>query len=76
MLANLISFVRKQQGLTQGELAERIGVSQRTLRNWESGSDIPFHKALSIAEVLDTPLPVLYPYETALKESSNQQPTS
>lgn len=76
MLANLISFVRKQQGLTQGELAERIGVSRKTIRNWESGSNIPFNKALSIAEVLDTPLPVLYPYETALKESNNQQPTN
>ena len=33
----LLSKVRKQKGLTQSELAEKVGVSVVTLQNWESG---------------------------------------
>ena len=33
--------IREKAGLTQEELAERMGVSLRTIQNWEAGSVIP-----------------------------------
>lgn len=39
-----IKALRKQLGLTQGELAKRLGVHARTVQNWESGTLIPESK--------------------------------
>ncbi|MFV0432983.1 MAG: helix-turn-helix domain-containing protein [Leucobacter sp.] len=36
-LGNLIRYVRKRHGLTQRELAERLGVTHRWLSELESG---------------------------------------
>lgn len=33
--------IRERSGLTQEELAERMGVSSRTVQNWEAGGVIP-----------------------------------
>jgi len=33
--------LRKKCGLTQAELAEKVGVSENTIQNWESGKIIP-----------------------------------
>lgn len=33
--------LRKRHGLTQKELAERIGCTEQTCRNWESGKNLP-----------------------------------
>lgn len=35
-----IKRARKEAGLSQKELAEKMGVSEKTIRNWESGSTI------------------------------------
>ncbi len=40
-LAYNIRIQRKQAGLTQIELAERLGISIATLRRWESGETSP-----------------------------------
>lgn len=37
----LIKTGRQQNGLTQGELAKKFGVSQATVSNWEAGKQIP-----------------------------------
>lgn len=37
---NLYNF-RKQQGYSQEQLAERLGVSRQTIYNWESGTSYP-----------------------------------
>lgn len=36
-----IRLTRKRLGLTQEELAKRLGVSTRTVQNWENGGAIP-----------------------------------
>ena len=36
-----ISRLRKQEGLTQEELAEKIGVNSKTISKWETGINVP-----------------------------------
>lgn len=38
----MLKELRKQQSLTQEELAERVGVSVGTLKRWESGTQKPY----------------------------------
>lgn len=48
-----IQGVRKENGLTQQQLADLAGISERTLRSIEAGSGNPsFAAVLSAAEVL------------------------
>lgn len=45
--------LRKQRGMTQGELAERLGVEQPTIQRWESGKREPkFEQLFEIAAAL------------------------
>lgn len=48
-----IREARQRAGLTQGQLAERIGVSMRTVGNWERGETPPTRYAARIEQVLD-----------------------
>jgi len=36
-----MAAARLNAGLTQGELAERLGLSKQTIINWESGNSYP-----------------------------------
>ena len=38
---NIVKQVCKELGITQKELAERIGISEGTVRNWSSKGEIP-----------------------------------
>ena len=40
----VIKAVRSQLGLTQEELAEQIGVTVKTINNWENGRNRPAGK--------------------------------
>lgn len=40
-ISKFISEMRKQRGMTQKELAEKIGVSDKTISKWECGNGIP-----------------------------------
>jgi transcriptional regulator with XRE-family HTH domain len=40
-LSHAIRMARTEHGLTQGELAARIGVSQGTISFWENGAETP-----------------------------------
>lgn len=40
-IGSFIKELRKEKGLTQEELAERLGVSRRTVSRWETGSNLP-----------------------------------
>lgn len=41
MLAKMIAALRREQGVTQEALAERIGVSPQTVSKWETGTNCP-----------------------------------
>lgn len=43
---------RERAGLTQGEVAKRVGVSLRTVGNWERGESVPRSKEQAIRAVL------------------------
>ena len=38
---NIVKKTCKELGITQKELAERMGVAEGTMRNWSSNNDIP-----------------------------------
>lgn len=46
ILADKISYLRKQQGWSQEELADRIGVSRQAISKWESGQSVPDMKKI------------------------------
>lgn len=57
-LAHAIRTARLERGLTQGELAARIGVSQSTISFWENGTETPMVKhlitlALELPEIVE-----------------------
>lgn len=44
---------RKRHGLTQKELADKVGVSIRTIQNYELGANIPSRKLEVFREILE-----------------------
>jgi transcriptional regulator with XRE-family HTH domain len=49
-----LAELRKRKGLTQGQLAEIVGVEQPTIQRWEKGKREPsFNQLFSIAAALD-----------------------
>ena len=40
-IGNFIKELRKEKGLTQEQLAEKLNVSRRTVSRWETGSNLP-----------------------------------
>jgi len=55
----VIQSVRKENGLTQEQLADLAGISERTLRSMESGQGNPsFNAVVSTASVLGIKLMV------------------
>lgn len=60
---NLVKL-RKINGLTQENLAEKVGVSRQALAKWESGETLPdLEKSRAIAEVFGVTLDDLANYE-------------
>ncbi len=70
-LATKIYSLRKQNGLSQEELAEQLNVSRQTISKWELGESIPDTDSLtSLAKFFDTSLDYLVfdkPMENQLK---------
>lgn len=46
--------IREKAGLTQEELAERMGVSSRTVQNWEAGGVIPGTKKKNLQLLVES----------------------
>lgn len=40
-IGKLLQGLRKEKGMTQEQLAERMGVARRTVSRWETGSNMP-----------------------------------
>jgi putative transcriptional regulator len=63
-LANRIKEKRGQLGLTQAELAERCGVTRKTVNTVENGVFVPSALlALKLAEALSVPVEELFRIE-------------
>lgn len=53
-IGSFIAALRKEHGLTQEQLAEKLGVSNRSISRWENGNTLPdFSLLRSLSAVLD-----------------------
>lgn len=60
-LANRLKDARARHGLTQGELAARVGVSRKTINTVENGVFVPSTAlALALAEALEAHVEELF----------------
>lgn len=67
---NHIRRYRQSKGLTQGELAERIGVQRSVISKYENGSVEPSLKQMRrIADVLEVPMGLLIGEEATGSEA-------
>ena len=77
IVAAKISQRRKELGLTQKELAEKLNISDKTLSRWETGKQIPDSLTIpEIAKVLDISINEIYGVDyckTAHCRRRNQQ---
>lgn len=56
-----IMYYRKQQGLTQEQLAEMVGITQQHLQRVETAHSVPsLSKLLDIADALGVPVQKLF----------------
>lgn len=68
-----IKKARKSAGLSQADLATRIGVSQPAIANWESGIHDPRRLMLAkLADILETPLDWLAAGDRSVVETDKQ----
>ena len=75
---NKLYELRKQKGLSQEELANRLNVSRQTVSKWEVGESTPdMEKLVAISELFDISLDELV-LDKAVKneEASEQKETS
>ena len=64
-IGNNIAVLRKKNGMTQEELAIKIGVSAQSVSKWENGTNMPDISALPIiAEVFDVSIDYIFGRET------------
>ena len=63
--------IRKQQGYTQSELAEKLNVSTTTIQNWESDSNLPtITKLVTLSEIYNISIDLLLMRKTPSKEDN------
>ena len=56
-IGKFIALRRKELKLTQSELAEKLGVTDRSISNWENGKNMPDYSLLpQLSEILDVSL--------------------
>lgn len=54
MLANQIKYLRKSHGLSQAQLADKLGVKKQSVSNWENDNILPsIELVLKIAVFFD-----------------------
>ena len=71
MLSERIYKFRRKSGLSQEQLAEKIGVSRQAISKWESGTSTPeLEKLLALSDCSSITLDELVKDETANQEAS------
>ena len=59
-IGRLIGAVRREHGMTQRELAEALGVSNRTISKWECGDGLPeLANVLPLCELLQITVKIM-----------------
>ncbi len=72
MLNENIRAVRKGKGLSQEELAVKLGVVRQTVSKWEQGLSVPDSDLLlSLSETLETPVSTLLGETVPLQEADS-----
>ena len=70
---NRLKILRKEKSLSQQALAKEIGVSYRTLQNWENGvNTIKPDKAQVLADYFGVSIAYLLGYDVVLKSIENK----
>lgn len=68
--ADKLIQLRRQHGLSQEQLADRLGVTRQSVSKWESGSSVPeLNKIIMISELYDISIDYL------VKDSISQSAT-
>ena len=63
-IANRLTEVRKNHGMSQGDLADKLGVSRQAISKWERGESSPdIDKVFALADIYCTSLDELLGYE-------------
>ena len=71
MLSERIYKFRRKSGLSQEQLAEKIGVSRQAISKWESGTSTPeLEKLLALSDCFSITLDELVKDEAANQEAS------
>ena len=69
-IGRYIARKRKEQNLTQEQLSEQLGVSNKTISKWETGKCMPDYSLIQkLCEALDVTLPELMDGEDAAENS-------
>ena len=69
-IGGYIARKRKEQNLTQEQLAEQLGVSNKTISKWENGKCMPDYSIIQkLCEALHVTLPELMDGEDASEDS-------
>ena len=60
-LTNIVKELRTQKDISQGKLAELVGVTRQTIISLEKGSYVPsLLLAMRISEILETPIETIF----------------
>ncbi len=71
---NKLYELRKQKGLSQEELANRLNVSRQTVSKWEVGESTPdMEKLVAISELFDISLDELVLDKAVKKDEASEQ---
>lgn len=69
-IGGYIARKRKEQNLTQEQLAEQLGVSNKTISKWENGKCMPDYSIIQkLCDALHVTLPELMDGEDAAEDS-------
>lgn len=69
-IGNYIARKRREQNLTQEQLADKLGVSNKTISKWENGKCMPDYSIIqALCEALHVTLPELMDGEDTVEDS-------
>ena len=75
MLAERICMLRRKNGLSQEQLAEKLGVSRQSVSKWESGASTPeLEKLLALSDCFGMTLDELVREQPAGAETDEERP--